>query len=70
MGMMLKFSWNIVFDRAFDRIHVFSNGDAGAVSDPENMRINRLRGHAEPHVQNDIRGLAPNTGQRLKRGTG
>ena len=59
MGMLLIVSWNVVFDRAFDRVHVFAHRYSGTVTDTKDMRVNRLRGDAPPHIQNHICGLAP-----------
>lgn len=67
MGVALIGRGNVVFDGAFDHVHVLARCDPGAVADAKNMGINRLCGHPPPHVQNHIRGLAPNPGQADQR---
>ena len=68
VGMLLELGGDIVLDRAFDLVDILAGADAAAVSDAEDMGIDRLRGLMEPHVQHHIRGLAPDPGQRLQRG--
>ena len=41
--------------------------DAGAIAEPENVRVHRHGTLAERDVQHDIRGLPPHAGQRLQR---
>lgn len=64
----LKISGNVVFDRAFDRVHVFARRDAAAVAKAEDMCVHGLRGLGPPHVQHDIRRLAPHTRKALQGG--
>ena len=68
MRVKLELGRNIVFDGAFDRIHVFARGDAGAVSDAEDVRVDGLSRLLPPHVQHNIGGLASYAGQGLQRG--
>lgn len=70
MGVLLVICGDVVFDRTFDRVHVFSDRDPGAISDTKDVCINRLRGHTPPHIQNHIGRLAPDPGKRLKRRAG
>ncbi len=69
VGVVLEFSGDVVFDRAFDRIDVFASGDAGAIADAEDMSVDGLGGLLEPHVQYHIRRFAPHSRQRLQGGT-
>ena len=47
--------------------HRLARRKAGAVGDAEDVRIDRDRLRAERRVQDDIRGLAADAGQRLER---
>ncbi len=66
MGMMLKVRWNVVFNGALDRVHVFAGANAGAVADAEDMGVDSLSRHAPPHVQHHIGGFAPHARQGLQ----
>jgi hypothetical protein len=50
----------------FDLVNVLARCKAGAVGDAEHMRVDRERLLAERGVEHDVRGLAADTGQRLK----
>src|SRR5690606_39696642 len=59
MRVALELRRHVVLDGALDGQHVAARRDAGAVGHPEDMGIDRLRREMEPHVQHDIRRLAP-----------
>lgn len=68
--MQLKIGWHVIFDQPFHSIHIFARRKPCAVPNPENMRVYRLCRLPPPHVQHNIRRLAPNTGERLQSGAG
>ena len=68
MRELLELGGNIVLDGAFHCQLVAPGGDPGAVSDTKDVGVDGLRGLVEPHVQHDIRGLAPDARQGLQRG--
>jgi hypothetical protein len=70
MRVKLEFGRHVVLDRALDLNDVAAGGDAGAVADAEDVGVDRLRGLAEPHVEDHVRGLAPHPRQRLERRAG
>ena len=43
-----------------------AGGEAGAVADAEDVRVDRHRGVAERDVEHHVRGLAPDARQRLQ----
>ena len=49
-----------------DLLDGFAGGQAGAVADSEDVRVDRERLLAERGVEHDIGGLAANPGQRLQ----
>ncbi len=51
-----------------DRQHRLALGQAGAVADAEDVRVDREGLVAESGVEHDIGGLAPDTGQSLQIG--
>ena len=65
MGVLLKFNRNVVLYRAFDSDDILTRCNTCPVSDPENMRVDGLGRKFEPHVQDNIRRLSTNAGQRL-----
>ena len=65
MRMELKISRNMVFDRTFHRIHVFSGCYTTAVTKTENMGINGLGRLLPPHIQHHIGRLQTHSAQRL-----
>lgn len=67
VGVLLKLGRDVVFDGPLDRIDIGAGGNTGAVSDAEDMGINRLRWNTEQAVQHHIRGLTPNPRQRHQR---
>ena len=66
----LEICGNVVFNGAFNRVHVFARCDAAAIAKAIDMRVHGLRGLGPPHVQHDIGRFAPDTGKRLKRRAG
>ena len=66
MRVQLEIRRNVVFDGAFDCVHILARGDAGAIADAEDVCVNRLRGLPPPHVQNHVGGLSPDAGQGLQ----
>ena len=66
MRVLGKIDRDMIFDRALDRDHILAHREAGAVADAKDMRINRLRRIAKPHIQHDIRRLAPHSRQALQ----
>jgi len=54
----------------FDLIDVLSRSEAGAVADPEDVRVDRERLLAESRVENDVGGLAADAGKLLQLFTG
>ena len=51
----------------FDREHVLAFGEASAVGDAEDMRVDRDRRLAERGVEHDVGGLAPDPGELFER---
>lgn len=51
---------------AFNFQHGFARGEADAIGYPENMRINRHHGFTKSSIENDVRSLATDAGQRFK----
>src|SRR6202008_3312088 len=49
--------------RLLDCARGFPRSEAGAVGDPEDMRVDRDLHLAKHHVENDVGGLAPDAGQ-------
>jgi len=70
MRVMLEGDWDVVLDGAFNGVDVLAGANAGAIADAKDMGVNGLAGMTPPHVQHHIGGLAPDAGQRHKRGTG
>jgi hypothetical protein len=70
MRVQLEFGGHVVLDGAFDLHDVAARRDAGAVADAEDVGVDGLRGVAEPHVEDHVRGLAPDARQRLERRAG
>ena len=68
--VLLEIGRHIVFDGSLNGDNILARRDARAVADAEDMRVHRLRRKMPPHVQDDIRGLAPDAGQRLQGGAG
>lgn len=66
MRVALKLHRQVILQRPLNRQHVAPRRYAGAVGDPENMRIDRLRGVTEGDVQHHVGGLAANAGKRLQ----
>ena len=56
----------VLIERLFDAKHRFPLGETSAVSDAEDVRINREGFGPERCVHNNIGGFTANTGQRLK----
>lgn len=52
-----------------DLSHGFAGSQTGAVTDAEDVGIDRHRVRAECNIHYDIRRLAPHTGQRFERST-
>ena len=50
-----------------DRAHCAAGREAGPVRDAKDVRVDRDRRLAERRVQDDVRGLAADAGQRLER---
>ena len=66
MGMLLEFDGNMILDGSFHGDNILARRYARTVADPKDVGIDRLCRKLEPHVQHDIRRLAPDARQRLK----
>jgi len=58
------------FKLLFDRVDILARREAGAVADAEDVGVDRERLLAERGVENDVGGLAADSGQRLQRVAG
>ncbi len=67
MCMQLEIGGDMIFDRALNHVDIFAGAYPGAIANAEDMRINGLGGHPPPHVQHNVGGLAPDTGQGFQR---
>ena len=67
MGVALEFVGHHLFQHLLDHFDVFPRRKAGAVRDPENMRIDGNRFLPERDIENDIGCFPPDAGQRHKR---
>jgi len=63
MRVLLEFGRDIVLDGAFDGDHVLAGRHAGAVAKTKDVGVDRLGRKVEPHIQDDIGGLAPDARQ-------
>ncbi len=70
VSVVLKFCGDVIFDGAFNSIHVFAGRNSGAVAHTKNMRIDGLSRVMPPHVQDNVGGFPTNARKRLKGGTG
>ncbi len=66
MGVALELGRNDALQRQLDFERIFARRQARAIADAKQMRIDRNGRLAERDIQNNIRGLAPDAGQRLK----
>ncbi len=70
MGVQLEFGGDVVLDGTLHHLDVFSGRNQRAVADTVDMRVDGLRGHPPPHVEDHVGGLAAHPRQRLQRGAG
>ena len=67
MRMQLVVFWRRFLELFLNRQRCFSGCQSSSIADAKYMRVDGDGRLGEGHVQDDIRGLAPYTGQRLQR---
>ena len=70
MGVAPEWLRHEFLELGFDRIDVGARREAGAVAHPEDVGVDRERLFAERGVQDDVGGLATDSGQCLERVAG
>lgn len=66
MGIEHEFVGDEFDEFFFDFHHVLAGGDTGAITDPEDMRIDGNGRFAKGGIQHHIGGFAPDPGQGLE----
>jgi hypothetical protein len=66
MGVAAERLGDDLFKLGFDLVDVLAGGEAGAVAHSENVGVDGEGFLAERGVENDVRGLAADAGERLQ----